>query len=111
MSARLIQGVVGLTGLLLGLAGAGGLWLQTEPGRDWLVRQVAVLLLPPDQTLGHGRIEGPLPLAATLHDLTVADRDGGFLTIDRLALTLDPWPLLRGRPTSRYSNSGDSCSA
>jgi len=100
MIARLMRavvvGAVGLLGLMVLAAGAGGLWLQGEGGRQWLLAQVGTLLLPPGQSLSGGRLEGTLPLTPVVRDLELSDDHGRFLSLDRLVLSLNPWPLLRG---------------
>ncbi|KAA5606007.1 hypothetical protein F1188_08295 [Roseospira marina] len=84
--------------LLAGLAGAAWWVLRTENGRAWLTATALDAINGSGAvTVRLGALEGDLPFSLVLRDLTVTDRDGPWLSADRLALAWEPWALLGGR--------------
>ncbi|MBB4265677.1 translocation/assembly module TamB domain-containing protein [Roseospira visakhapatnamensis] len=86
--------------LVVGVATAGLWWmLRTDDGRDWLRATVEDLVNGGDVglTLRVGSLDGDLPTALVLRDVTLADAGGPWLGAERLTLAWDPWALLDGR--------------
>lgn len=71
--------------------------LQTETGRTRLARYLESALSQPGRTVTIGRIDGRLPGEIRIDELTVADREGDWLTIRALALDWRPLSLIAGR--------------
>ncbi|MEQ8356335.1 MAG: translocation/assembly module TamB domain-containing protein [Kiloniellaceae bacterium] len=88
----------GLGGLLV--IGAGGVilgytWLQSESGRDWLVRQIEAAASTPGETqLFIDNLEGDLPGNLRATGITVSDSEGSWLRVGSLEVTWRPWELL-----------------
>ena len=85
--------VVGAVALL---AVAAVLLTRTDAGRAQLVRLVETLASSPDMRLAIGRLDGAVPFDMTVSDVTVADREGVWLTVDRAHLAWRPLSLLSG---------------
>ncbi|MDR1546047.1 MAG: translocation/assembly module TamB domain-containing protein [Deltaproteobacteria bacterium] len=88
MAAALALAALLLEGLLL--------WLGTESGAAFVGSQVAKSLADEGLTVEWSRLDGPLPRRLVVEALTVADRQGVFLKIDRLEANLELSSLLRG---------------
>ncbi len=87
-----------LTGGLLVLAAAGlVLLLQTDPGRHWIAGRLAAMASGPGSTVTIGALQGRLPFAISLIDVTVADHKGRWLTARRTDIAIDGRALLAGR--------------
>ena len=87
----------GLLGLILLVAAAAVFVGGTESGRAWLAATIVDQISVPGETqVGLSRLEGPLPGVIVLQDLDVADRDGTWLTIDRVTLDWNPLRLFLG---------------
>ena len=80
---------------VLALAAAFGA-LQTGPGRAWLADLIETAASSDDQQIAIGSIEGLVPFDIVVRDLSVADRSGTWLTVDRAALAWSPAALLTG---------------
>lgn len=101
-TARLLRRIAaclgaGLGGLILLAAAAAVFVGGTETGRAWLAATVVDQISVPGETeVGLSRLEGPLPGTIILQNLDVADRDGTWLTIERVTLDWNPLRLFRG---------------
>lgn len=74
---------------------AGYLYVQSDGGKAWLAQTLSSLLSTPGESeVAIGRIEGTLPHDITIHDVALSDREGVWLTADRLALAWQPMDLL-----------------
>ncbi|MEI6559374.1 MAG: translocation/assembly module TamB domain-containing protein [Rhodospirillaceae bacterium] len=94
---QLLIGVAGLAALLaLAAAGLWG-WSGTETGRRTLTAMVAAWASEPGFRVAVGDVEGELPFRMRLHDLTVSDHKGRWLTARTTLIRLDPHALLEGR--------------
>lgn len=82
-----------LVALVAGLFGA----LQTELARDEIATQLSQATAGTSTHVEVGAIEGLLPFDIRIIDLRLSDRDGVWLTADRIALTWSPGALLVGR--------------
>lgn len=85
-----------VAGAVILLAVAAVLMLRTDVGRGQLVRLVETLASGPDMRLSIGRLDGALPFDMTVSDVSVADREGVWLTLDRAHLAWRPLSLLSG---------------
>lgn len=68
-------------------------------GTDWFKGKVENLLSGGGLEVEIGALEGPLPGAVTLRDVTVSDPEGVFLRLPRATLDWSPLALVRGRFT------------
>ncbi|NIA71402.1 hypothetical protein HBA54_22665 [Pelagibius litoralis] len=89
---------IGFSGLVLFTAAGAGLgygWLQSDGGRDWLVRQIEAAVSTPGETeVSIGRIDGDLLGSLSAHDLVLSDAAGPWLTVSMLEIDWRPWRLL-----------------
>ena len=84
---------------LLALAAALLLWLNTDPGRRFIVRQINAFETVSGLQVHVGRIEGSVFGSLTVHDLSLADPQGAFLRA--------PVAEIDYRPLSYFSNHID----
>src|SRR5690242_13607658 len=89
--------VLSVVGIVLALvAGLFGL-LQTGYPRDELRRQIAHATAGTSTAVELDAIEGLVPFDMQLVGLRLSDRDGPWLTADRVSLSWSPMALLAGR--------------
>jgi translocation and assembly module TamB len=70
--------------------------LHSDAGRAWLVGFVeSSVSTPGEMELSIGRLDGSLLGSAEVSDLRLADAEGDFFTLDRLALSWTPWALIQ----------------
>ncbi len=86
---------IGLLALVAGFA-AGVVWLQTGSGKDWLAAQIEAAVSAPGSELAIGTLSGAIPFSPTVSDVTMADDDGVWLTVDRATVRLAPMALFSG---------------
>jgi uncharacterized protein involved in outer membrane biogenesis len=94
-----LAALIALPVLLLGLAAAAAAWLATADLRPWIESKAS-------DSLGRSVRIGGLaigwgdPLKLEIHDLRIANAPWGsrpdMATVDRIAATVDVWPLLHG---------------
>ncbi|MEP2235587.1 MAG: translocation/assembly module TamB domain-containing protein [Alteripontixanthobacter sp.] len=82
--------LLGIAALLLALAAAVLLFLNTGPGKRFIVDQIADLGLESGLEIEIGRIEGSIYSDAVLHDISLSDPQGVFLTVPRAELDWRP---------------------
>ncbi len=95
----------------LALIGAFLLWLNTDPGRRFIVRQINNFETVSGLQVQVGRIEGSVFGEMTLHDVSLADPDGTFFRAPTATLDYRPFAYLRNHidirslviPTARMS--------
>ena len=80
----------GIVLLLLALVVAGLLFLNSGPGKRFIVDQIADLGLESGLEIDIGRIEGSIYSEAVLHDVTLSDPNGVFLTVPRAEVDWRP---------------------
>src|SRR5688500_1393456 len=85
---------IGLLTLLL-LVGAFLVWLNTDPGRRFIVRQINNFEAASGLQVGVGRIEGSVFGEMTLHDLTLSDPKGVFFRAPVAQLNYRPFSYFR----------------
>ncbi|HJR23344.1 MAG TPA: translocation/assembly module TamB domain-containing protein [Dongiaceae bacterium] len=86
-----------VVGLLLALVAALFGVLQTGYARDQLRQQIATATAGNSTAVELDAIEGLVPLDMQLVGLRLSDRDGTWLTADRVSLSWSPSALLAGR--------------
>ncbi|MGE4062123.1 MAG: translocation/assembly module TamB domain-containing protein [Rhodospirillaceae bacterium] len=84
--------------VVVALIGAGfGLLVSTPSGQRWITERIVRAVGGTDQTVTVKEVGGEWPSHILWTGVTVADRDGVWLTLDRLDLQLNPGALLAGR--------------
>ncbi|HUN46944.1 MAG TPA: hypothetical protein VMU85_10505, partial [Stellaceae bacterium] len=79
--------------LLLAVAGLYGL-AQTTAGKSWLATEIGRQLSEPGQTVTVAGLDGSPPFDLALAEIRVADRDGVWLRIRDVRVTIDGGALL-----------------
>ena len=85
--------LVGLLGLVL-LVGLILLGINTDPGRRFVVNRITALEFQSGMKVGIGRIDGSIYGRSTIHDLTLSDTKGVFLTVPEARLDWRPFAYL-----------------
>src|SRR5688500_14428981 len=85
---------IGLLTLLL-LIGAFLVWLNTDPGRRFIVRQINNFEAASGLQVQVGRIEGSVFGEMILHDVRLSDSEGVFFRAPRAELDYRPFSYLR----------------
>lgn len=89
---------LGLLALVAVVVAAGVFVLRSDAGRAWIAAQLeAAVSEPGGLSLGIGALEGALPAELRLREVTLADPDGVWLTLDRAEAAWSPLALLSGR--------------
>ncbi len=88
---RIAAGLAGLIGLLLLIAAALVLGINTGPGRDFVKDQVEALEFENGLSIGIGAIDGSLYDALIIRDLTLSDPQGVFMRVPAAKLDWDPF--------------------
>lgn len=70
---------------------------RTEVGRSGIVALAKELASQQGLALEIGSLDRALPFEISLTDVRVADDQGAFLSLDRAAVEVEPWALLKGR--------------
>ncbi len=83
--------------VVFAFVGAIAFMLLTTVGQGFITLRVLSLINAPGSSMSIGVIEGQWPAEILLRDVTVKDRDGVWLDIDRVALHWHPTQLLHGR--------------
>ncbi|MDA0690429.1 MAG: translocation/assembly module TamB domain-containing protein [Nitrospinae bacterium] len=71
-------------------------WLQSNSGKQQLVRWIEAAANNGDTKLAIGSLEGSVPSAMVLTDIWVSDSAGVWLKVDRVEYRWHPWSLLKG---------------
>ena len=96
--------VLGIAGLILGLVVlAAGLllFLNTQPGKKFLIRQIAALKLESGMAIEVGRIEGSVYSDMVIHDLVLRDPKGPFAASPRVHVVWNPFRYLNNHISVR----------
>ncbi|MEO5773462.1 MAG: translocation/assembly module TamB domain-containing protein [Sphingomicrobium sp.] len=88
--------LVGLVAVTV-VAGLFLLGINTDPGRRFLVERIAGLQFQNGMKIGIGRIDGSIYGQSTIHDLTLSDPKGVFLTVPEARLDWRPFAYLGNR--------------
>ncbi|QGP79303.1 translocation/assembly module TamB domain-containing protein [Sphingobium sp. CAP-1] len=84
-------GAVGLVVALALLVGGLLLGLDTQPGKKFLIRQIAALKLESGMAIEVGRIEGSIYSDMTIHDLVLRDPKGVFAVSPKVHVVWRPF--------------------
>ncbi|MGE4432312.1 MAG: translocation/assembly module TamB domain-containing protein [Sphingobium sp.] len=79
-----------LLALLIVVVAGLYIWLGTDSGRRFVVRQVEAMSFENGMKIGMGRIDGSIFGAMQVHDLALRDPKGVFLTVPRLDVDWRP---------------------
>ena len=74
---------------------AGGVWLNTNAGGDWLARRISGAASSDDFGLSIGKIEGALSSHVVAREITLSDAKGEWLRIDQVDVDWSRLALLR----------------
>jgi translocation and assembly module TamB len=86
--------VIGILGLIIGLvvlAGALLLGLNTQPGKRFLIGQIAALNMQSGMKIEVGRIDGSIYSDMVIHDLVLRDPKGVFAVSPRVHVVWKPF--------------------
>jgi translocation and assembly module TamB len=83
--------------VLIGLGLLAMVSFTSGTAQGFVARLVSSALSSPSSTVSLGKIEGLFSSALTIRYVTVADRDGTWLDVDRVRVVWDPLALLRLR--------------
>ncbi len=92
---RVLRWVIGIVVAIALLIAAGVALLNTSFGQRFVTDQISNLELESGLEIAIGRIEGDLYGQSVLHDVTLSDPKGVFLTIPRAELDWRPFAYLR----------------
>ncbi|MEJ7934345.1 translocation/assembly module TamB domain-containing protein [Sphingobium sp. AN558] len=84
-------GVAGLLTALLVLAAGLLLGLDTQPGKRFLIKQIAALKLESGMAIEVGRIDGSIYSDMTIHDLVLRDPRGPFAVSPKVHVVWKPF--------------------
>ena len=99
--ARLLSGFLVAVVLLAVLAIGAIRWIDTDSGRDFLLRQLPFYKPDIGLTVRAGRIDGSIFGKAIIHDLELGDPRGVFAVVPRLELDWRPTDLITNTLTIR----------
>ncbi|UXC89920.1 translocation/assembly module TamB domain-containing protein [Sphingobium sp. RSMS] len=88
---RIVLWVVGLVVALIVLVAGLLLFLNTQPGKKFLIRQIAALKLESGMGISVGRIEGSIYSDMVIHDLVLRDPKGPFAASPRVHVVWSPF--------------------
>ncbi len=100
--------VLGVAGLILGLVVLVAgllLFLNTQPGKKFLIRQIAALQLESGMAIEVGRIEGSVYSDMVIHDLVLRDPKGPFAVSPRVHVVWSPFRYLNNHISVRLLES------
>lgn len=102
---RIAIGAVGLVVALVVLVAGVLLFLNTQPGKRFLIGQVAALKLESGMQIEVGRIEGSIYSDMTIHDLVLRDPKGPFAVSPRVHVVWSPFRYVRNHISVRLLES------
>lgn len=85
-----------LLGAIVLVTGSGMLWLNSSGGHRYVADYVSDTLSNPDLIVKIGDLSGSIYSQLRIADITVADRQGVWLTVPRLDLEWAPFDLVNG---------------
>ncbi|GAY19853.1 translocation/assembly module TamB domain-containing protein [Sphingobium fuliginis] len=88
---KIVLWVVGLVVALIVLVAGLLLFLNTQPGKKFLIRQIAALKLESGMGISVGRIEGSIYSDMVIHDLVLRDPKGPFAASPRVHVVWSPF--------------------
>jgi len=88
---KIVIGVVGLIVALVVLAGVLLLGLNTQPGKKFLIQQIAAFQMESGMEIEVGRIDGSIYSDMVIHDLILRDPKGVFAVSPRVHVVWKPF--------------------
>ena len=88
---KIAIGVAGLVAAVMLLAAGLLLGLNTQPGKRFLIKQIAALKLESGMAIEVGRIDGSIYGDMTIHDLVLRDPKGPFAVSPRVHVVWKPF--------------------
>ncbi len=83
------------------LAGGGFAYLQTASGKGWLAGTLSRALSSADTSITLSSIKGSVPFDLRVGKITIADRDGAWLTVTDATVDIRARDILHGKLTVR----------
>jgi translocation and assembly module TamB len=102
---KIALGAVGLVVALGLLLGGLLLFLNTGPGKHFLIRQIAATKLESGMQIGIGRIEGSIYSDLVIHDLILRDPRGVFAVSPQVHLVWNPFRYISNHISVRLVES------
>lgn len=102
---KIVLGLIGLiTGLLVLTAGLL-MFLNSPPGKKFLIRQIAALKLESGMAIEVGRIDGSIYSDMTIHNLVLRDPKGIFAVSPRVHVVWNPFRYINNHISVRLLES------
>ncbi|HKT78250.1 MAG TPA: hypothetical protein VJQ78_16075, partial [Sphingobium sp.] len=102
---KIAIGLAGLIVALVVLAAGLLLFLNTQPGKKFLIRQIAALKLESGMAISVGRIEGSVYSDMVIHDLVLRDPKGPFAVSPRVHVVWSPFRYINNHISVRLLES------
>lgn len=102
---KIALGAAGLLAALAVLAAGLLLFLNTQPGKKFLIRQIAALKLESGMGIEVGRIEGSIYSDMVIHDLVLRDPKGPFAVSPRVHVVWSPFRYINNHISVRLLES------
>lgn len=102
---KILLGAAGLIVALAVLTAGLLLFLNTQPGKKFLIRQIAALKLESGMTIEVGRIEGSVYSDMVIHDLVLRDPKGPFAVSPRVHVIWSPFRYINNHISVRLLES------
>lgn len=102
---KILLGFVGLVVALVVLAAGLLMFLNTGPGKKFVIRQIAALQLESGMAIEVGRIEGSIYSDMTIHDLVLRDPKGVFAVSPKVHVIWSPFRYINNHISVRLLES------
>ena len=102
---KIVLGVLGLILAVVLVAAGLLLSLNTQPGKKFLIRQIAALKLESGMAIEVGRIEGSVYSDMIIHDLVLRDPKGPFAVSPRVHVVWSPFRYINNHISVRLLES------
>lgn len=102
---KILLGAAGLIIALVVLTAGLLLFLNTQPGKKFLIRQIAALKLESGMAIQVGRIEGSVYSDMVIHDLVLRDPKGPFAVSPRVHVVWSPFRYINNHISVRLLES------
>ncbi|AMK19371.1 MULTISPECIES: translocation/assembly module TamB domain-containing protein [Sphingobium] len=102
---KILLGAAGLIIALVVLTAGLLLFLNTQPGKKFLIRQIAALKLESGMAIEVGRIEGSVYSDMVIHDLVLRDPKGPFAVSPRVHVVWSPFRYINNHISVRLLES------
>ena len=102
---KIVLGVLGLILAVVLVAAGLLLSLNTQPGKKFLIRQIAALKLESGMAIEVGRIEGSVYSDMIIHDLVLRDPKGPFVVSPRVHVVWSPFRYINNHISVRLLES------